>query len=285
MLFRSPTAVLLCVAAFAHAAPGADLQTAIFVMSLDGASVRKVIEVEGFTAHRAPRWSPDGKHLVFSARKAPGGLRVCFVCAADGTGLREIGPGDMPDWSPDGKQIVYDDRRTPGAIVVQNLDGQGSSEIASGQSPRWSPDGRKLAFRRDKNVHVLDLISGEEHALLSAPAYNVYNGMDWDPHSGRLVAIVQPTKTAMRQILILDAAQENQPLEGRLGIGIGGPISFSPDGKQLTYDFNFKIRLADVGQEDKPRLIPGQLGHNLHPDFSPDGKWIAFGSDRHTVNP
>ena len=65
--------------------PISDDPTAVFVMRADGSSVRKVAQVEGFADHAAPRWSHDGKQLLFDAaptRRAP---RTCFVVNVDVT--------------------------------------------------------------------------------------------------------------------------------------------------------------------------------------------------------
>ena len=47
--------------------PISDDPTAVFVMRADGSGVRKVAQVEGFADHAAPRWSHDGKRLLFDA--------------------------------------------------------------------------------------------------------------------------------------------------------------------------------------------------------------------------
>src|SRR6202521_6279152 len=41
--------------------------TGIFVMKVDGSEERKVVQVDGFGSHGCPRWSHDGKRLVFDA--------------------------------------------------------------------------------------------------------------------------------------------------------------------------------------------------------------------------
>jgi Tol biopolymer transport system component len=55
-----------------------------------------------------PRWSPDGKHILFT--DAP--LKI-FVVAADGGTPRQLLPADHPTligagaWLPDGNHIVF----------------------------------------------------------------------------------------------------------------------------------------------------------------------------------
>ena len=48
----------------------------------------------------APRWSPDGRHVVFARCKAAGCLQTSlYIVGADGTGLRRLAVGGMPDWT------------------------------------------------------------------------------------------------------------------------------------------------------------------------------------------
>jgi dipeptidyl aminopeptidase/acylaminoacyl peptidase len=55
-----------------------------------------------------PRWSPDGKRLLFMRDEAndPKRRPGIFVIDRDGTGRRLIADGDCPSWSPDGKKIA-----------------------------------------------------------------------------------------------------------------------------------------------------------------------------------
>jgi Tol biopolymer transport system component len=99
---------------------------AMYVVHLDGSGLRRIApEVDD--AHR-PRWSPDGKRLLFGQREGPA-IRVVNL---DGSGLTTIAQGSEPDWSPDGRFIVFN-RWRPGteyiALVVAHADGSDPIEI------------------------------------------------------------------------------------------------------------------------------------------------------------
>jgi TolB protein len=69
-----------------------DHYTDIYVMRPDGSDVQRLTNNSAYT----PAWSPDGRHIVFSA---PG----LFVIRADGSGITAlpaegIGETSLPDW-------------------------------------------------------------------------------------------------------------------------------------------------------------------------------------------
>ena len=121
-------------------------------MAIDGQYVRKLAQVDGYSDHAVPCWSHDGNFVAFDALPTGGGNRKCFVIAADGSVLREIGGNAMPAWSPDDKRLAFQVTSRDGRdlIVVQNQDDQRRVEIGSGMSPCWSPDGSKLAVSDGK---------------------------------------------------------------------------------------------------------------------------------------
>jgi DNA-binding winged helix-turn-helix (wHTH) protein/Tol biopolymer transport system component len=103
-----------------------------------------------------PRWSPDGKQILFWSEDGTGSARS-YVVSSQGGISRPILPEDeaneeSPDWSPDGRRIVFDSwkAKEPSFIEIRILD------LASGQvsklpgaeanwEPRWSPDERFIA--------------------------------------------------------------------------------------------------------------------------------------------
>jgi TolB protein len=146
----------------------------IFVMNAaDGSHVRRVTTVpaDGL-GDSSPRFSPDGKRLVFTRFRdgftKPNGDVVEWGSALhtvklDGSGLRRITPwelraGTVADWSPDGTKLVFEvadvtDGRQDAWMV--GSDGRGLRNLTKASAvpgsvfegfadPVWSPDGRLI---------------------------------------------------------------------------------------------------------------------------------------------
>ncbi len=111
-----------------------------------------------------PRWSPDGKRLLFMREGQDDQDKELgvFVIDRDGKGERRIGPGRWPDWSPDGQWIAYSNGGTGGGaranaqVYVAKIDGSEPRKICEGDCPSWSPDGKKIACcytNADRGAH------------------------------------------------------------------------------------------------------------------------------------
>jgi Tol biopolymer transport system component len=122
----------------------------IFGMSADGSRTRLVYNATG-TA-RYPRWSPDGRKLLFEANRAAGEPRDVFLINSVGTGLINLtnGFGDNrePAWSPDGTLIVFGSDREKTQdfdfnIYVMDADGRNPKKLTSMASRERLPDWRR----------------------------------------------------------------------------------------------------------------------------------------------
>ena len=122
-----------------------------------------------------PRWSPDGKKLLFiQTPGADGAPYAISIANADGTDAQKIvdirALVPAATWGPDGTSIVYtDDEHHRSAIFRVNLDRTNPEKLAGdkGQElffPSISPDGKQLVVvTGGQGSQTLELIDLETH--------------------------------------------------------------------------------------------------------------------------
>ena len=123
---------------------------------------------------RNPRWSPNGRWIVFERSLARG--KDIFVVSTDGSGERRLTRGlgnELPAWSPGGRKIAYlafsgGDYR----VVVMNADGSSPlvlpNTAPSGEErPAWSPTGSRILYARWRGpIHAIRP-DGRGHRILA----------------------------------------------------------------------------------------------------------------------
>jgi Tol biopolymer transport system component/DNA-binding winged helix-turn-helix (wHTH) protein len=150
---------------------------------VDG-SERLQLTSEGILA-ALPRWSPDGKQIVFMGASLKTGWHV-YLISSDAIGLRELIPGAEvgydPSWSPDGKSIVLTLNVAGGGELLPDGPGLGIYDFATQKvslvpgakqlfSPRWSPDGRHIAAVTNDSMKLVlfDRVTQQWQELVSMP--------------------------------------------------------------------------------------------------------------------
>jgi eukaryotic-like serine/threonine-protein kinase len=114
-----------------------------------------------------PRWSPDGKQILFYDVQSGQPSRIYLVSADGGTPQELLPNGPIPQadpmWSPDGGEVVFSGQGsgngTSSAIHILDMKTHQVSTLPGSEglfSPRWSPDGRYiLALTQDQGSLML----------------------------------------------------------------------------------------------------------------------------------
>ncbi len=219
----------------------------------EGFAVESVTEIDAGMFASAPKWSPDGKWIAFSAPKGNG----IGIVRADGSERRvltsEPGSGYKFSWSPDASRIVFRAARKdagPRKYVIRVFDVatgeiESSSEVVSeAQPPVWQ---RGPAGMRWISHGAAGPIEGAWHG------------------AARAVEVGPPLLIAQGRGIWLHAAPQKK---------IGSDMALNPvwsrDGGRIAYDSLDHVAVA-APPETGRRLCAGN-----HPAWSPDGKWIVF---------
>lgn len=132
--------------------------TGIQILLMDLATMHVTALTNKGSYNDWPRWSPDGKQIVFAGGEDS---QQVYVVHADGSGLERITKGDrftsaMPCWSPDGKKIAYISNRGDNVeIYAFDLSTRKETRLTDVSShefePVWSPDGKRICVSSEKD--------------------------------------------------------------------------------------------------------------------------------------
>jgi serine/threonine protein kinase len=252
-----------------------------------------------------PVWSPDGSRVAFLRRIDAEALQAIVIPSGGGTeqviaslpGSRRPGARKYLTWTPNGEALVATHRVTadfalrlykfpiPSGAPQPLTEGP---ETAQDVSPAFSPDGQWLAFLRWENGATYGLWAVPQPGLkpkLLVMSPTPIATFAWKPDSRTIVYGGGAISTGeLRQVNV----------DGHLGPapfaleGASDQMTIAPKGARLAYvlqnlDANiWRLPLDRIGQKNPPppEKLFASVRQEFDPAFSPDGKSIAFASNR-----
>ncbi|HLL73470.1 MAG TPA: hypothetical protein VK363_18665, partial [Pyrinomonadaceae bacterium] len=278
----------------------------LYIMEATGENPRRLSD----TGYH-PSWSPDGKQIVVGTEwvgvhsnksTSPSALWIIDVATGAKRLLTE-GDAAQPSWSPGGGRIAYWYWSSQGRGDIVTIPAAGgqpvrvTAEDSIDWNPVWSPDGKYIYFSSDRGGSMnLWRISVDEKTgeALGAPeavptpsryAFSVSFSRD-----GKSLVYVRYESLANLQSVPFD------PLSGKVTgapvrvtrgfTGISHP-QLSPDGERYVARWP-RLTQEDIAVFDKDgsnwRALTDDKFQDRRPRWFPDGRRVAFSSDRSGLN-
>jgi Tol biopolymer transport system component len=283
-------------------------RTRLYVRQVDGGAPVAITPERGGFA-RVPRWSPEGRRLLFLSER---GLEVIPALGGPSKLILPVKEGSFTTgatstwsdgtWSPDGRSIAY---ALGDSVYVRSLEGgaaRGLARLREAHSCAWSPDGRWLACvsgnrqfvtnggfgnRATSSVWLIPAAGGtparvtDDESLNMSPAWL----------RGGPTLLFVSDREGGRDIYQVPLTRAGRPARdaARLTTGLNAAdMSVSADGRRLAYaaftetSNVWALPIPTSGVASVSRAEPVTRGTQVIERFnvSPDGRWLAFDSDR-----
>jgi Tol biopolymer transport system component len=248
-------------------------------------------------------WSPDGRRVAFDWFEPKGqtfGLRVVGLDSPEvrvlvqGPDIDYLFPGD---WSPDGRYILVYIKRTGKTVdlgLVSAEDGSFRKLYDLGKSEpsvmKFSPDGRTFAYCAPSKEMFLqnDIFLGStdgrpQATIVRNPADD--NLIDWTPAGDGILFLSDRSGTGDIWLLrLLDGQPQGEPDLVKKDAGGFWPMGMTASGAVYyfvetgTADIYVATLDLEAGRVASPpvKVIQRYIGSNICPDWSRDGRSIAY---------
>jgi TolB protein len=215
-----------------------------------------------------PAPSPDGSRVAFQSNRT--GVFQIYSMKADGSDVRQLttlrDDSYGPSYSPDGKLITFaHGSGGKSDIYLMAIDGSGAHSLTTdgldNSHPHWWPDGRRIVFKSSRTTAPGDRTdpAKEQDDIFSI----ALDGSDLRQHT-RCKTVCTYAFLSPDMARIVYRKVTNTP-------GLNWDLS---EAKR-----NSEIAVANADGSDE-RVLTNNAAFDGWPAWSPDGKHIAFASNR-----
>jgi Tol biopolymer transport system component len=243
--------------------------TELYTMAEDGTNVRR-LTFNGVT-DRAPRFSPDGRRVVFASdRDGDFDIYVLHLATGAVTQLtNNLARDDLPVFTADGDTVVYQrgELFCPCSLRAVNADGSGDRALDTGPGNAAFPDmsrhGSKLAFASDRTgvwaIYTIRLDGRRLRQVTDPPAGSGDIRPRWSPRGRELVFVGGEPAGNNDVFLIREDGTNLRQLTS--GPRFEEHANFSPDGERVifaVFSADGGARLYTIGRDgtDEHALPP-----------------------------
>ncbi len=280
----------------------------IYVMPISGGEPRRVTYHGG--AERMIAWWPDGKSLLFASHRESFTERVGQFFKIDAHGGKAerlaIPYGELAAISPDGKTVAYTMTDTDRAswkryrggmapdVWLFNLETSTAENVtandACDSAPMWA-SATKLYFLSDRDAAKRANLWCYDTAAKTLRQVTTYKDYDVRfpsigpkeivfENGGALVLLDLATeKTREVKVDVITDKATLRPRLENVSTRVAN-ASISPQGKRVLFEARGDIFSAPAENGVIRNITETQGIAERYPAWSPDGKWIAYFSDR-----
>jgi Tol biopolymer transport system component len=284
------SAIAVLALAPSEAAPAlrqqGELKSDIFVIDVNGKSLRQVTNGADDARYESPVWSRNGRALAFSGTTCGDCAAALSVADAKSGRIRPVRAAVIsaarPSFAPNDRRLVFVGGDA-NAVYVVNTNGTGLKRLTHDRAAHdqavWSPDGRHIAYTRQQPNGQWDLSvmnANGTHARALTHTKVSEEQPAWSP-DGRRIAFVRQ-RGGLWSIYVLQLGRSGARRITRGAVDEENP-SWSPDGSRLAFvridGRRSEIYLARADGRGAKLLQTG-LAFSFNPAWAPDGKTIAF---------